>query len=101
MTLNDVRQLAAKGSGLQVNDFLGYRVANVLDVDSLLDRYTVVYDVQGGHRLYIRANPDGLLETANFECMGQITADGIKNGIGIDIRYSNLDEYLLTYLKEQ
>jgi len=102
MTLDDVRKLATKGYDLQIEDFIEYRGTNSTKVDGApSDLYTVVYDVEGGHRLYVRVNPDCEIDIVNFECMEQISVEGIKNGIGIEIRHANadIDEYLLNYSK--
>jgi len=97
MTLDDVRRLAAKGYDLQAEDFLKYKGTNGTLVDSLYDDFTTVYDVRGGHHLIVRATQDGIIDIVNFECKGQISVNGIKNGIGIDIRLADVDEYLRNY----
>ena len=100
MTLNDVRKFSEKGYDLEIEDFMEYRGTNSIKVNGAIsDLYTVVYDVEGGHRLYVRANPDGEIDIVNFECMEQVSVEGIKHGIGIEIRHANadIDEYLRNY----
>ena len=90
MTLDDVRALAAKGDALQYTDFQFLR-------PSLLSSTTggynpTLYGVEGGYRLLLNFN-----ETLNPE-------KGIKSVVlesiwgygegGIDIRYSNVDEFI-------
>jgi len=97
MTLDDVRQLSEIGYNLRVEDFLIYKGTNgMIAGPSYLDKYSMVYDVQGGHRLVVRANQNGIIEIVSFTCEEQIFVNG-EYGIGIEIRSGNVDEYLRTY----
>ena len=66
MTLDDVRELSAKGDDLLIEDFRQYRTTG--NASSNLDRYILVYTVEGGYRLIVNvaleASVCSLLENA-------------------------------------
>jgi len=86
MTLDDVRELAAKGDDLLFADLQEYKGINA---SSSFDRYIMVYGVEGGYRLVV--NHHNTQVKPNSVYLESIWADG---GSGIDIRYGNIDEFL-------
>ena len=95
MTLDDVRELSAIGNDLQLEDFLHYEGKNdLLIYPSHNDKYLVVFNVQGGHQLNVRARPDGKIDIVNFICLQQLS---LEINIGVEIRSGDIDEYLQRY----
>ena len=84
MTLEDVRNLAAKGNALLFRDLRQYRGMNV---SSNFSSYIMVYGVEDGYRLCVIS--DGIIiYRADLESVWE------SGGSGIDIRYSNVDEFI-------
>jgi beta-lactamase regulating signal transducer with metallopeptidase domain len=85
MTLDDVRELAAKGDDLLFEDLRQYKGGNV---SSNLSRYIMVYGIEGGYRLVVHSNPTGKPDTVYLESIWE------NGGSGIDIRYEDVDVFL-------
>ena len=84
LTLDDVRELARKGDNLVFEDFRGFKG---MDFSSNFNYHIMGYGIAGGYRLIVRT--DGKqIDCANLE---SILEDG---GSGIDLRYSDVDEFL-------
>ena len=96
MSVDDLRALAAKGDGLQFEDFAEYRCLNV---SSNLDSYLNLYQIEAPYRLIVGADSNGQLTRVTLEGVWE---DG---GTGIDIRYDDLETFINDrpihmYLKE-
>ena len=96
MSVDDLRALAAKGDGLQFEDFAEYRCLNV---SSNLDSYLNLYQIEAPYRLIVGADSNGQLTRVTLEGVWE---DG---GTGIDIRYDDLETFIIDrpihmYLKE-
>jgi len=87
MTLNDVRELAAKGDGLLFEDLQQYQGGNA---SSDFNYNIMVYSVAGGYRLVVHSKSHSKPDRVNLESVWE---DG---GSGIDIRYNDVDEFLQT-----
>ncbi len=85
MTLDDVRQLAAKGDNLLFEYLWQYKGGNA---SSSHDRYIMVYKIEGGYRLVVHSNSTGRPDAVNLESIWE------SGGSGIDIRYNDVDEFL-------
>jgi len=86
MTLDDVRELAAKGDELLFEDLRQYKGGNV---SSRFGSYLMVYGVAGGYRL-IAGSEDSTGKPYRVD-LESIWENG---GSGIDIRYNDVDEFL-------
>jgi beta-lactamase regulating signal transducer with metallopeptidase domain len=87
MTLNDVRMLAQKGDALKFEDFSDFKGG---DASSNINYNIMVYGVEGGYRLIVRS--DGKhIDSANLERIWD------SGGSGIDIRYSDVDEFVKSH----
>ena len=87
MGLDDVRELAAKGSNLLFEDLRQYKGMNV---SSDSNRYILVFGIEGGYRLIVHSNPTGKPDSVNLECIWE------SGGSGIDIRYNDVEEFIKT-----
>ena len=85
MTLDDVKNLAARGDNLLFEDLMQFQGANV---SSSFDRYIMVYSVEGGYRLVVNSNLTGKPDNVNLESIWE------SGGSGIDIRYSDVDRFV-------
>ena len=86
MTLDDVRELSAKGDSLIFEDFRRFQGANA---SSNLDNYIMVYSVEGGYRLVVRSKASGKPGSVKLESVWK------SGGSGIDIRYNDVEAFLL------
>jgi len=86
MNLDDVRKLAAKGGDLLFNDLRKFIGGNA---SSSINRYLMVYYVEGGYRLIV-SSEDGV-------SIGRASLENVwaNFGSGIDIRYNDVDAFLL------
>jgi len=90
MTLDDVRALAAKGDALQYKDFQFLRPSLL---SSTMGGYNpTLYGVEGGYRLLLNFN-DTLNPEKGIKSVVLESIWGYGEG-GIDIRYSNVDEFI-------
>jgi len=85
MTLDDIRELAAKGDNLLFEDLRQYQGGNV---SSNLDRYIIVYGVAGGYRLVVHSNSTDKPDRVNLQSIWE------GGWSGIDIRNGDIDEFL-------
>ena len=85
MTLDDVRELSARGDKLLFEDLRNYKGENV---SINLDYYIMVYDIEGGYRLVVSSKGSGKPNTANLVSVWE------SGGSGIDIRYNDVDSFL-------
>lgn len=85
MTLDDVRQLAAKGDDLLFEDLWQYKGGNA---SSDFERYIMVYKIEGGYRLIVHSDSTGKPDVVNLESIWE------SGGSGIDIRYNDVDVFL-------
>ncbi|WP_083824248.1 DUF5301 domain-containing protein [Desulfosporosinus sp. OT] len=84
LTLDDVRELARKGDNLVFGDFKDFKGA---DFSSNFNYRIMGCSVEGGFRLIVRT--DGKqIDSANLESIWE------SGGSGIDIRYSDVDEFI-------
>lgn len=84
LTLANVRELARKGDNLDFEDFKDFKGA---DFSSNFNYRIMGYGVEGGYRLIVRT--DGKqIDSANLESTWE------SGGSGIDIRYSDVDEFI-------
>ena len=87
ITLDEVQSLAQKGEALTFENFKDFKGANV---SSNTDYRIMLYGVEGNYRLIVRT--DGkTLDSANLERVWD------SGGSGIDIRYSDVDEFVKTH----
>jgi len=86
MTIDNVRGLAAKGDSLLFEDFQQYKGLNF---SSSLLGYLMVYGVEDGYRLIVDSDGTGI-DRADLESIWE------SGGSGIDIRYSDVDEFIKT-----
>ncbi|MCL2152890.1 MAG: DUF4362 domain-containing protein [Oscillospiraceae bacterium] len=92
ITLDELRELAAKGDALQYSDF----PFQMLSLSSQLGGHNpTVYGVEGGYRLVVNfkdtLNPDDGIGSVSLERIWD------SGGSGIDIRYSDVDEFIRTH----
>jgi len=86
MTLDDVRELAKKGNSLLFADFKNFKGMNV---SSHSNGYLMVYGVEEGYRLIVEPESDNKqIQRSNLESIWE------SGGSGIDIRYSDVDEFI-------
>lgn len=87
LTLNDIRQLARKGTNLVFGDFKAFHGA---DASSSFNYHIMVYGVEGGFRLIVHT--DGArIDSANLESIWE------SGGSGIDIRYNDIDDFVASH----
>ena len=86
-TLDEVREFAKKGDGLTIEDFQ----PPLFELSSNTDRHYWVYYVKGGYRLIISSELTGKPDRVTIESVWESAADAAR----IDIRYDDLDEFLL------
>lgn len=81
MTLDDVREFATKGYELTLYDFLTFKGVNGAEIP-MYDQYSMIFNVQDGYELTVRANPDadGMMDIVSFSRIG--TPDGIELRMG-------------------
>ncbi|EGW37456.1 hypothetical protein DOT_4685 [Desulfosporosinus sp. OT] len=84
LTLDDVRELARKGDNLVFGDFKDFKGA---DFSSNFNYRIMGYGVEGGYRLIVRTDCKQI-DSANLESIWE------SGGSGIDIRYSDVDEFI-------
>ena len=93
ITLDKLRALAAKGDTLKASDLPNLRPSLL---SSRMGGYNpTVYGVEGGYRLAISfndtMNPDSGIKSMSLESIWD------NGGSGIDIRYSDVDEFIRTH----
>lgn len=84
MTLDDVRELSLKGEGLLFSDLFPYKGLNL---SSQLKSFLMSYSVEGGYHLSVTSD-DGV--TVKYVGLRSIWGGG-----SIDIRYSDIEEFIL------
>jgi hypothetical protein len=85
MTLDYIRELAAKRDSLLFEDLRQYSGMNS---SSNLNYCIMVYGVEGGYRLVVHSNATGKPDGVSLESIWD------SGGSGIDIRYNNVDEFI-------
>lgn len=87
LTLDEIRALAQKSDALTFEDFKAFRGA---DASSNLAYHIMVYGVEGGYRLIVRT--DGRqIDGASLESIWE------SGGSGIDIRYDDVDQFIMEH----
>ncbi|NLG88599.1 MAG: outer membrane protein assembly factor BamE [Clostridiaceae bacterium] len=84
LTLDDVRALAQKGDALKFKDFKKFKGA---DLSSDMSYHILLYKVEGNYRLIVRTDGKKIDSTSLERMEG-------SGGSGIDIRYSDVDEFI-------
>lgn len=84
MTLDDVRELSLKGEGLLFSDLFPYKGLNL---SSQLKSFLMSYGVEGGYHLGVTSE-DGV--TVKY-----VRLSSIWGGGSIDIRYSDMEEFIV------
>ena len=84
LTLNNLRELARKGDNLVFENFKDFKG---VDFSSNFNYLIMGYGVEGGYRLIVHTNGDQI-DSANLESIWE------GGGSGIDIRYSDVDEFI-------
>lgn len=92
MTLADVKELAAKGEDLLFEDLQPFMGGNA---SSTLNYCIMVYSVAGGYRLVVHSAPAGKPDAVNLESIWE------SGGSGIDIRYGDVEEFLLEHRSKE
>ena len=93
ITLQQLRELAAKGDALKASDLPNLRPSLL---SSTMGGYNpTLYGVEGGYRLLISfndtMNPDSGIRSTALESIWE------NSGSGIDIRYNDVDEFIRTH----
>lgn len=84
LTLDDVRALAQKGNALKFKDFNKFKGA---DLSSNMNYHIMLYKVEGNYRLIVRTDGKKIDSTSLERVWG-------SSGSGIDIRYSDVNEFI-------